>query len=233
MSRAVTWRAVHPVSLSMSTLDERSLLQSDTPLTGRRLSSWQIMLVGPFAGTALGVVARCWMRLISDDPEFSWSGTIFIVLAFTVMGAAHGIVWAARRAGARRRWTTVARVVAAVLTLPIFTGAGAIMLPTVFGASVARSRTDWPRAVRALFVVLAIPVPIIIAADLVGNGVTARSVLGAVLMVATYAVIVRSMDAIVAPIDDSWRLRRSVKALTVVATALLVLFAATSAVGIG
>ncbi|HSP27099.1 MAG TPA: hypothetical protein VLN74_01030, partial [Ilumatobacteraceae bacterium] len=194
---------------------------------------WQIVLIGPFAGAALGVVARWWMRLISDDPEFTWSGTIFIVLAFTVMGAAHGLAWAVRRAGAGRRWTTVARVVAAVLTLPIFTGAGSIMLPTVFGASVARSRTDWPKAVRVLVLVLAIPVPIVIGADLVGNGVTLRSVLGAVLMVATYIVIVRSMHAIVAPIDDGWRLRRSVKVLTAVATALLVLLAATSAVGIG
>ena len=220
------------VSLNMSTLSDRSLVQLDSPRTARHLSSWQIVLIGPFAGAALGVVARWWMRLISDDPEFSWSGTIFIVLAFTVMGAAHGLAWASRRAGARRRWTTVARIVAAVLTLPIFTGAGAIMLPTVFGASVARSRTDWPRVVRVLFVALAIPMPLVIGAELVGNGVTPRSVFGAVLMVATYSVIVRSMDAIVAPIDDGWRLRRSVKVFTAVATALLVLLAASSAVGI-
>ncbi len=217
----------------MTTLSDRSPIQSDALLAARRLPPWQIVLIGPLAGFALGVVARWWMRLISDDPEFSWSGTIFIVLAFTVMGAAHGMVWAVRRAGAGRRWTTVARVVAAVLTLPIFAGAGAMMLPTVFGASVARSRSDWPRAVRVLFLVLAIPIPISIAVDLVGNGVTPRSVFGAVLLVATYTAIVRSMDAIVAPIDDGWRLRRSVKVLAVVATALLVLLAAWSAVGIG
>ncbi|HSP27497.1 MAG TPA: hypothetical protein VLN74_03025, partial [Ilumatobacteraceae bacterium] len=70
----------------MSTLNDRLPIQSDTPLIARRLSSWQIVLIGPFAGAALGVVARWWMRLISDDPEFTWSGTIFIVLAFTVMG---------------------------------------------------------------------------------------------------------------------------------------------------
>ena len=217
----------------MPALDDLSVIEPGTRLVGGRAPAWWIVLVAPVAGAALGVVARCWMRLISDDPEFSWGGTIFIVLAFTVAGAGHGVAWAARRARVRRRWSTAARVLAAVLTLPIFTGAGAMMLPTVFGATVASARTDWPRAVRVVFAVLAIPVPIIIGADLLGNGVTGGVLVGVVLMVATYAVIVRSLDAVVAPIDDGWRMRRPVKILVLVATALLVVFAAGTSVGLG
>ena len=191
------------------------------------------MFGAPFAGAALGVVARCWMRLITDDPEFSWSGTIFIVLAFTVAGAGHGVAWAVRRAGVRRRWSTTARVAAGVLTLPIFAGAGAMMLPTVFGASVATARTDWPRAARLAAALVAIPVPIIIGADLVDNGITPGVLLGVFLMVATYAVIVRSSYAIVAPIADGWRLPRIVRVFTVIAVAMVVLFTVLSAVGLG
>jgi hypothetical protein len=173
------------------------------------------------------------MRLITDDPEFSWSGTIFIVLAFTVAGAGHGVAWAVRRAGVRRRWSTTARVAAGVLTLPIFAGAGGMMLPTVFGASVAGARTDWPRAARVAAALVAIPVPVIIGADLVDNGITPGVLLGALLMVATYGVVVRSSYAIVAPITDGWRLPRIVRVVTVVAVAMFVLFTVISAVGLG
>ncbi len=217
----------------MPALDDLSVIEPGTRPVGGRASAWWIVLVAPIAGAALGVVARCWMRLISDDPEFSWGGTIFIVLAFTVAGAGHGVAWAARRARVQRRWSTAARVLAAVLTMPIFAGAGAMMLPTVFGATVASARTDWPRAVRVVFAVLAIPVPIIIGADLVGNGLTVGVLLGVVLMVATYTVIVRSLNAVAAPIDDGWRMRRPVKILVLVSTALLVLFAAGTSVGLG
>jgi hypothetical protein len=35
-------------------------------------------------GLAIGVIARFWMRWISTDSEFSWSGTILIVGAFAL-----------------------------------------------------------------------------------------------------------------------------------------------------
>ena len=118
------------------------------------------------------------------------------------------------------------------MEVPSGTALSGIALP-VFGATVASARTDWPRAVRVAFAVLAIPVPIIIGADLVGNGLTVGVLLGVVLMVATYAVIVRSLNAVAAPIDDGWRMRRPVKILVLVSTALLVLFAAGTSVGLG
>lgn len=217
----------------MSDLDALSMTESRTRPAKRHRPGWWIVVCAPLVGAALGVVARCWMRLITEDPEFSWSGTIFIVLAFTIAGAGQGVAWAVRRAGVGRRWSTTARVAAGILTLPIFTGAGAMMLPTVFGASLAGARNDWPRAARLAAALVAIPVPIIIAADLVDNGITPGVLLGVVLMVVTYAVVVRSSYAITAPIADGWRTPRTLRVLTVVAGAIALLFVAFSAVGLG
>jgi hypothetical protein len=216
----------------MSELREHPPAEPRLPAAQSRLAPWQIALIAPFVGATVGAVARWWMRLITDDPEFSWSGTTFIVLAFTIAGTGHGLAWAARRAHVRRRWTTPARIVAAVLTLPMFTGAGVIMLPTVLGASLARDRTDWPRAIRMATAVIALPAIIIVAVDLARGGVTPGRLLGTLLLVATYTVVVRSLSAIVAPIDDGWRMRRSVRILIVVAVGLLVVFALTSVVGV-
>lgn len=215
----------------MSTVDDLTLTGNPASTTGRP-SVRTILLIAPVAAAALGVVARGWMRLITEDPEFSWNGTIFIVMAFTMAGAGHGLAWAARRAGVRRRCSTPARVIAALATLPIFTGAGALMLPTVVGATLAGARSDWPRFVRVLSAALAVPVPVVIALDLVESGLTPLTLLGCVLLAATYAVIVRSLYAVVAPIDDGWRLPRSVRIVTVVATGLLVLLVGTFALGL-
>lgn len=59
--------------------------------------------LGAVLGMTWGVLARLWMRLISDSPEFSWSGTLYIVLVPTMMGAALGLAAARRsaRPGAR------------------------------------------------------------------------------------------------------------------------------------
>jgi hypothetical protein len=201
--------------------------------TVRHQRVWWIVLAGPVVGASVGVVSRGWMRLITDDPEFSWSGTIFIVLAFTIAGGGHGVAWAVRRAGARRRWSTAARVLAAVLTLPIFTGAGAMMLPTVAGASAASGRRDWPRPVRLVAVVLAAPIPVAVAVGLANDGMTVRRALGAVLLAATYAAIVFSTArAIVAPAADSRALGRATRIALVVASTVVVLLLATFTVGI-
>ena len=40
---------------------------------------------------------------ISEDPEFSWSGTLFIIGGFAVFGLAQSLVAVARRRLARRR----------------------------------------------------------------------------------------------------------------------------------
>ena len=197
-----------------------------------RFSSLWLVPFGLFAGATLGSVARGWMRLITDDPEFSWSGTIFIVAAFAIAGLGHGIAWAARRADRRRRWSTVARVVGAVLTLPLFGGAGAIMLPTVVGAALARWRPDWRRSARAAVIVVATPTPVVLVVGVWRDGMDARRALGLLLFGATYLLIVASMRSIVAPLGDGWRMRRAVRIVLVVAGVLALLGLAMATVGV-
>jgi hypothetical protein len=132
----------------------------------------------------------------------------------------------------RRRWSTVARFVGGVLTLPLFVGAGAIMLPTVVGASLARWRPDWRRWARVLVAVIAMPSPLMLLVDAVRDGPHPRTVLGLVLVAATYSLIVASMRSIVAPLDDGWRMPRAARVVLVVAGVLGLLMIAMFTVGI-
>lgn len=202
-----------------------------TPPTGRP-AVWRWIALAPFAGAALGAFSRWWMRLLSDDPEFSWGGTIAIVLAFTFLGIGHTIAATARRRGLRRRWSTMARVIGAVLTLPIFVGAGGMMLPTVAGASLARWRSDWRRWARWLMVALAVPVPAGLVVEAVREGLTLRRVLGLLFLAGTYALVVTTSGWVMAPVRDGWRMPRWLRVAAVVAGVALLLLMVTFAVGI-
>jgi hypothetical protein len=197
----------------------------------RRLRAW-LVPIGVLVGTTTGVIARGWMRLITDDPDFSWAGTIFIVAAFAIAGVGHGIAWAARATTVRRRWSTVARVGGAVLTLPLFTGAGALMLPTVAAGSLARWRRDWVWPIRTLLAVIAAAAPVAVMVDVADHGVTAGRLLGVLLFALTYASIIVSMRSIVAPVDDGWRMPRLVRVALVLACVAGLLLIAVSVVGV-
>jgi len=100
-----------------------------------------------FAGLGLGLlwgmVARLWMRLISHNPEFSWTGTLSILLVTTVSGLFLGLVRGARREG-RRRWWRLAGIPA----LATFLSPGMVFLPAaVLGGWALSGR--WPRWLRA------------------------------------------------------------------------------------
>jgi hypothetical protein len=197
----------------------------------RRLGVW-LVPIGVLIGATTGVIARGWMRLITDDPEFSWAGTIFIVVAFTIAGVGHGIAWAARGTTVRRGWSTLARVGGAVLTLPLFVGAGSLMLPTVAAGSMARWRGDWVWPVRTLLAVIAAAAPLFVLVEVADHGVTARRLLGLLLFALTYASIIVSMRSIVAPVDDGWRMPRLVRIALVVSCVAGLLLIAVSVVGV-
>jgi hypothetical protein len=72
--------------------------------------------LGLVLGAAWGVLARVWMRLISTDPEFSWTGTLMIIGFAALLGTGVGVVHAARVSG-RRVWWTLAVVPGMVLFL--------------------------------------------------------------------------------------------------------------------
>jgi hypothetical protein len=117
--------------------------------------------LGLVGGAAYGSVLRGWMRFVSDDPDFSWSGTLFIVGAFTLAGGCVGLV-AAGRARGWRGALLVARIVACVVGMGCFGGAGLLMFPTVVPAGLAAGRRSWHPVVRVLLVLVAAGVAVLV-----------------------------------------------------------------------
>jgi hypothetical protein len=187
------------------------------------------LAVGVLAGAVLGALARLWMRVITDDPQFTWSGTLFIVGAFAVFGAGQALSWSARRTGWRRPAVTAARGAAAVLTLPLFTGAGSIMLPTVLAAALAAWRTDWKRNTRLLLALAAVPVAAFVVVSIGRElGVLARGLGGAVGFVGIYTMVVVALHPTVAPVADGWHMRRRTRVVLVASVLVLAALAAAS-----
>ena len=179
-------------------------------------------------GVGLGVVLRIWMRLISDDPEFSWGGTLAIVTVFTLLGTNAGLV-AYGRARGWRAGLVVARVVACVLGLGCFMAAGAVMLPTIIPGALALGRRDWNRWVRRVLAggcvvgtmviaLVAVPVPFL------------QRLLAMPLFVAASVVEVRLFAELLAP--SVVRLPRVVRWTAWAAPALVLVLVAVTAVGV-
>lgn len=100
-------------------------------------------LTGLGLGLLWGVGARIFMRLISTNPGFSWSGTLFIVGLAGVLGTGLGLVSAARANGRRRWW-----LLAAVPGLLLMAGPGMLFLPAFAAGGLAFSGRH--RALRLL-----------------------------------------------------------------------------------
>jgi hypothetical protein len=96
---------------------------------------------GLVLGALWGVVARVFMRLFAEVREFSWGGTLAIVGVSALMGAALGLVRAARISGRRRWWR-----LAPLPTLVLFAGPGIVLVPGI--VAVAASTRLRRRAVR-------------------------------------------------------------------------------------
>lgn len=151
---------------------------------------------GTLGGFTLGVAARAWMRLISTDPEFTWNGTMFIVLGFTVWGTGQGVA-TATRARTDRRWKlATARTFGAVTTLPLFMAAGGIMAPTVIGGSLAVHRTDWRAWVRVLLGLFGLLPVVMVGVQLHDDfGVGWRWLAGVTGLLVIYALVVTAERA--------------------------------------
>ncbi len=89
--------------------------------------------LGLALGAAWGVAARIWMRLISTEPEFSWSGTLLIIGFSALLGLGVGVVHAARRTGRSLWWT-----VAVVPGLILFMSPGMLLAPSFLLGGLAR-----------------------------------------------------------------------------------------------
>jgi hypothetical protein len=150
-----------------------------------------LVAVGLVGGFVLGVVARVWMRLISDKPEFTWAGTLFIVLGFAVFGLVQSTVAIARHRTMHRRTLTLVRAVGIICMLPLFFAAGAVMFPTVFGAGLALARHGWHSATRLIFAVVAAGPVLFVGRNLVHEfGWSIQTAAGFVSMLVIYATII-------------------------------------------
>ncbi|HKX76082.1 MAG TPA: hypothetical protein VJR05_11920 [Acidimicrobiia bacterium] len=98
---------------------------------------------GAIAGCLWGVLMRLWMRYIATRPEFSWSGTGYIIGASTLVGLCLGVAWWRWRLGRGNWW----RLWGPVMLL-LGVGAGAIMIPAVLLGGLGWGRTGWPRWLR-------------------------------------------------------------------------------------
>lgn len=136
------------------------------------------LAVGAALGALWGVVARAFMRLLADDPHFSWSGTLFILGLATVAGACVGLVRGARVAGRSGWWR-----LAALPALVVFAGPGMVLAPAALGmAAVLRGRAA-VRVLGALFVA----VPPVVLAPTSPTSPTPSQLAGAALMLLSAA----------------------------------------------
>ena len=183
-----------------------------------------MLAAGFFGGLALGIIARAWMRLISDDPQFTWNGTIFIVGGFTVFGFTQSMVAVARRRP-RRRWAlTILRAVGTIGLMPLFVGAGALMLPTVVAGGLAKARVDWNNIARSICLAVATLPVVIIASQLVGSfGWSLHAAAGFVGMIALYSTIISATRFTFTAQADGWRMKRWVTIILFVLLGLLLL----------
>ncbi len=157
----------------------------------------RLTLFGLAVGAGLGIALRGWMRLISTEPEFSWSGTGYIIGAFTVLGTMAGLVTAGRRT--LQGWPLFAlRVFGIVLSLGCFVGAGATMVPTIVPAALAWAHPAWRRPVRVGLLVISAGAAIALVATLPDLSL-ARRLLALVIYLALAAVEVALVARLYAP----------------------------------
>lgn len=93
------------------------------------------VITGIGVGAVWGVAIRAWMRLISENPEFSMEGTLYIVMVPAIIGALVALAVSARSHDSR--WFPAWRVVACISVVLLAVGAGMLTLPTIVYGAVA------------------------------------------------------------------------------------------------
>jgi hypothetical protein len=164
-------------------------------------SSRVIVIAGYFlTGLALGVIARFWMRWISTDPEFSWSGTIFIIGAFTIFFTAQSLVSIFSNSATSQIKSRLIRVGGLILTLPLFMGAGATMFPSVALASFGLWSGLLHKRGQLLLLSASLIIPLIISKDIIIDFGWSFATLGRILLFfLIYTVIVLATRPTISP----------------------------------
>jgi hypothetical protein len=202
-----------------------------TPAARWLLTVWgqapaAIVLIGGLAGgLAWGTIARLWMRFISTNVEFSWSGTLFIVIGFGIAALAQSGAYLGRRANLKRPAMTALRVVGVIALLPLGVAAGASMFPTIILATLALTHHTWPRWLRGIVGAVAIAPTVATALSFFDDLSLIRAVVAVIWFLAIYAGIIWAARFSLGPQLDGWRLPMAVRILGVVALAPLILLA--------
>jgi hypothetical protein len=163
------------------------------------------------------------MRFISTDPEFTWTGTLFIVIGFGIAGLGQSGAYLGRRVGLRRSRMTVLRVVTFAGLLPLGMAAGGPMFPTVVLAPIAIAHTEWSGRMRLFVGVIALLPVVAIATILSDDLSTLRAGAGFLWFLAVYAGIIWAARFTLAPQLDGWRAPRAARIGGVAALALVTL----------
>jgi hypothetical protein len=141
------------------------------PSTSGRGRSIALGALGALGGLVWGIGLRAWMRFITTDPEFTWSGTLFIIGATTVAGAMTGLAYNRWRLGRGNWWRLLG-----FFFLPLGAAAGAVMVPTFVLGGLALGRRGWPIWSRLLLAAVAVGFQIFFFAEGAGELPPARTV---------------------------------------------------------
>jgi len=221
------------------TIDRRALVASAAGVepsfpetaTGRRFPGLIVLFGGLLGGLLWGIDARVWMRYISTDPEFTWSGTLFIVIGFGIAGLAQAGAYLGRRAGLRRSRMTVLRVAGFAGLLPLGMAAGGPMFPTVVLAPLAITHTEWSGRMRLIVGVIAL-LPVLAIAAILSDDLSAlRAGAGFLWFLGVYAGIVWAARFSLAPQLDGWRAPRAARVIGMAALTVLTVLEALFLVG--
>ena len=119
--------------------------------------------LGFLLGVTWGVAARVWMRLITTAPEFSWSGTLIIIVGASIAGLALGVIHAARRRGASQWW----RLLGLLVVLFLSQAQGPLLLPAVLLGGWGLRRGALGRVVAGVGILSAPVLPLLLSWELV------------------------------------------------------------------
>jgi type IV secretory pathway TrbD component len=167
-----------------------------------RAPSLLVLLVGFLTGAALGILARIWMRFITTHPEFSWGGTLIIVVGFGVMFLGQAGVYLGRRSEVRPSGFVALRVLAIVALVPLAFGAGSVAVPVIVFAPLAIIRTGWNRWLRVSLGVLALLPGVFVAFTLFSDLSAIRATIGLGWFALIYGVLVWAVSFSFASRDD-------------------------------
>jgi hypothetical protein len=127
------------------------------------------------------------MRFITTNPEFTWTGTGYILGATTLAGMLLGLGWA-RRAKAKGNWWRLT----GLSMLPLGVAAGGVMIPSVALGALALGRKNWHGAVRGVLLAIAAGIQILAFTAGPGDGFPSNKVVPAMVI---YAVLI-SLEAV-------------------------------------